>query len=393
MDANMSEKSEKEVLGQLRSRYTRAGLNYRIQLIDQGVELTGYHRKAVIRALNRIGSSPAPVMGAMNKAGRPRKYDAALLLEPLKTIWLAGQQPCGRRLKAMMIEWVPGYEAYHCSLSSGVKEQLLEASSATLDRLLKPLRAQHRRASRATAPGTMLRKEIPLRGGSWHENQPGWLEADTVFLCGGSSSGEVICVLDGTDICTTWVEMRGMYGRGQHSTVEQLADIEKNLPFRWLGLDSDNGGEFINKHVLRWCQNGRSAPIYYTRSRPYRSNDNAHVEQKNWTHVRHWFGYERHDNPEAVLLINDLTSGELRQFVNLFSPSMKLESKEPDENGKSRRKYGPAVTPYVRVLASPEVAAEKKEELRELKATLNPFALEVAIQKKLRTINQVRRAL
>ena len=389
----MSERSKKEVLGQLRSRYGRAGLEYRIKLIDQGVDLTGYHRKAVIRALNRRGSSLTPVAGPASRAGRPQKYEAALLLEPLKAIWLAGQQPCGRRLKAMMPEWVPGYEAYHRGLSSGVKEQLLEASSATLDRLLKPVRAQHRRASRGTKPGTMLRKEIPIRGGSWHENQPGWLEADTVFLCGGCSSGEVICVLDGTDICTTWVEMRSMYGRGQHSTVEQLADIEKDLPFPWLGLDSDNGGEFINRHVLRWCQNGRSAPIYYTRSRPYRSNDNAHVEQKNWTHVRHWFGYERHDNAEAVPLINELTTGELGQFVNLFSPSLKLESKEPAENGRSRRKYGPALTPYARVLASPHVAAEKKEQLRQLKATLNPFALEVAIEKKLRVIHQVRRAL
>ena len=187
--------------------------------------------------------------------------------------------------------------------------------------------------------------------------------------------------------------MRAMFGRGQHSTVEQLMDIEKKLPFPWLGMDSDNGGEFINKHVLRWCQEGRPSPIYYTRSRPYRSNDNAHIEQKNWTNVRHWFGYERHDNPEAVLLINDLTTSELGQFINLFSPSVKLESKETSKNGKSRRICGEAVTPFVRVLASPKVTAEKKEELRQLKTTLNPFGLEVAIQKKLRAIHQVRRAL
>ena len=159
-----------------------------------------------------------------------------------------------------------------------------------------------------------------------------------------------------------------------------------------MGLDSDNGGEFINRHVLSWCQEGRAKPIFYTRSRPYRSNDNAHVEQKNWTHVRHWFGYERHDNPEVIPLINALARGELGQFVNLFSPSMKLERKE-QKDGKEHRIYGQPATPYTRVLANPHIAPAKKEELRLLKEKLNPFALEASIQKQLRKIDRVRRAL
>ena len=200
-------------------------------------------------------------------------------------------------------------------------------------------------------------------------------------------------MLDSTDICTTWVEMRAMYGRGQHAAVQQLTDIESDLPFPWLGLDTDNGGEFINRHVLRWCQRGRRDPIYYTRSRPYRSNDNAHIEQKNWTHVRHWFGYERHDNAEVTPLINELATGELGQFLNLFSPSMKLQSKEQTPEGKQRRTYDDPRTPYERVLASSQVTEKKKVELKKLKAGLNPFALEAAIQKKLRAIHRVRRAL
>ena len=239
----------------------------------------------------------------------------------------------------------------------------------------------------------MLRQEIPIRGGAWQENQAGWLEADTVSLSGGSAAGEVIWMLDSTDICTTWVEMRAMFGRGQHSAVEQLAHIEGLLPFPWLGLDSDNGGEFINRHVLRWCQQKRTEPIYYTRSRPYRSNDNAHVEQKNWTHVRHWFGYERHDNPEVIPLINALARGELGQFVNLFSPSMKLERKEQTASGKEHRIYGKPATPYARVQACPGITQAKKEELRILKEKLNPFALEASIQKQLKTIHRLRRAL
>ena len=371
----------------LRARYRRAGLKYRSKLIDQAEQLFGYHRKSAIRAL------AARARPALPRPGRPPKYDAALLRPALKSIWLAGQQPCGKRLAAMMADWVPAYEAYHQSLSAPLKEQLLLMSSATLDRMLSPLRARHSGPCIPTRPGAMLRQEIPIRGGAWQESQAGWLEADTVSLSGGSAAGEVIWMLDTTDICTTWVEMRAMFGRGQHAAVEQLAQIEGLLPFPWLGLDSDNGGEFINHHVLRWCQQKRAEPIYYTRSRPYRSNDNAHIEQKNWTHVRQWFGYERHDNPEVAALINELASAELRQFQNLFTPSMKLESRSRTPEGKERRAYGKAMTPFERVLASEQVSAEKKGEIKALKARLNPFALEAAIQKKLRAVHRLRRAL
>jgi len=390
MDANMSEKTKEEVMLKLRARYRNGGREHRKQLIDQAVELMGYHRKSAIRAL---GDPPTAVPAPPGRAGRPKKYDAALLRPALTAIWLAGQQPCGKRLKAMMADWIPGYEGYHHSLSGPIKEQLQEASSATLDRLLAPLRVQHGPGRRGTQPGAMLRQSIPIRGGAWQAEEAGGLEADTVALGGGNSSGEVVWMLDSTDICTTWVEMRALFGRGQHASVEQLAQIEAQLPFPWLGLDSDNGGEFINRHVLAWCQQDRPAPIYYTRSRPHRSNDNAHIEQKNWTHVRHWFGYERHDNPEVVARMNDLASGEQRQFLNLFSPSLKLAGKELSRTGKERRVYGPPVTPYERVLACAQATEARKAELGALKARLNCFALAAAIQKKLRAIDRHRRAL
>jgi hypothetical protein len=389
MDANMSEKTRREVVIKLRFRYRNAGRKYRVKLIDQAVALLGYHRKAAIRAL---GSGSA-ARAVLPRPGRPRKYDWAAMLPILKAIWLSGQQPCGKRLVAMMPDWIPAYEGYFQSLSGPLKEQLLSASSATLDRMLAPLRARHAGKPMGTRPGAMLRQEIPIRGGAWQETQAGWLEADTVSLSGGSACGEVIWMLDSTDICTTWVEMRAMFGRGQHAAVEQLGEIERFLPFPWLGLDSDNGGEFINLHVLKWCQQKRAEPIYYTRSRPYRSNDNAHIEQKNWTHVRQWFGYERHDNPDVGALINELASGELRQFQNLFTPSMKLESRDKTPEGKERRAYGKALTPLERVLISAQVSEAKKTELKALKAGLNPFALEAAIQKKLRAIDRIRRAL
>jgi len=391
MDAKMSKNTKLEVMEKLRWRYVTAGLEYRKKIIDEAVELMGYHRKSAIRALRAKQRTAGIQSGIQGPLGRPRLYEPERLLPVLKEIWLIGQQPCGRRLEAMMPEWVPAYEAYHRSVGSSVREQLIQASSATLDRLLRPVRAQGGR-TRPTRPGTMLRQEIPIRGGAWQSDEAGWTEADTVSLGGGNAAGEVVWMLDNVDICTTWVEMRAMFGRGQESTVEQLKDIEQHLPFPWLGLDSDNGGEFINRHLLRWCQTDRPAPIFYTRSRPYRSNDNAHVEQKNWTHVRHWFGYERHDNSEVTGLMNELARGDLGHFVNLFSPSMKLERQETI-GGKTKRIYGKPVTPYVRVLSSQQVSPEKKAQLQCLKESLNPFALERRIQKQLRAINTIRRAL
>lgn len=385
----MSEKTKEELMFMMRSRYANAGREHRIKLIDRAVDLMGYHRKSAIRALNPKGKVG---VGTGAKVGRPQRYEHQLLLEPLKAIWLAGKQPCGKRLVGMMSDWVPAFETYHHSLSSGIKEQLLEMSSATLDRFLTPLRSQYKAKRRGTTPGTMLRQEIPIRTGTWQENEPGWLEADTVALCGGSSFGEVIWMMDTTDICTTWVEQRAMFGRGQHAAVEQLTAIERDLPFVWLGLDSDNGGEFMNYHVMAWCYKNRTPPIFYTRSRPYHSNDNARIEQKNWTHVRQWFGYDRHDNPEVAGLINHLAGGKLRIFQNLFSASQKLESKT-QENGKEKRKYGKAMTPFARVIASAQVTADKKLELQKLKDLSNPFELEAAIEKELRKIWKVRRAL
>lgn len=388
MDANMSLNTRDELLEKLRRRYKTAGKEHKGKLIDQAVEMMGYHRKSAIRAL---GEKPVRVVAMPAIVGRPRVYEPELLLPALRTIWLAGQQPCGKRLVAMMPEWVPAYEAFHRGLKSSAREQLVEASSATLDRLLAPLRAQCRKPPVGTSPGTMLRQSVPIRGGAWREDEPGWTEVDTVLLCGGSTQGETVTAVDNVDICTGWVEVRAMWGRGQHGTVEQLGDMEKSQPFVWKGMDSDNGGEFMNLHVMSWCQEGRARPIFYTRSRPYKSNDNAHVEQKNWTHVRHWFGYERYDNPEAVGLINELARGELGQFTNLFSANLKLRSRERDPEGREKRVYEKAQTPLARVLASAHVAEKEKARLRELKGRLNPFGLEKKIQKKLKKIERVRR--
>lgn len=382
----MSQSTRIEVLEKLRRRYQAAGAEHKTKLIDQAVQLLGYHRKAAIRALRQ--GAVSSIKGPAVLSGRPVKYEPNLLLPWLRPIWQASDYACGRRLVAMLPEWIPAYEQHEKRMPGEVREKLLLASGRTLDRLLEPLRGQGAGRS-MTRPGTLLRQQIPIRGSLWEEGKAGWLEVDTVALCGGSVAGEFVWMVDGVDYATTWVEVRAMCGRGQAGTLAALQDIEANLPFSLLGLDSDNGGEFLNHHVLHWLQK-RPRPVFMTRSRPYKKDDNAHVEQKNWTHVRQCFGYERHDNPELVEPMNRLVKGEYGQLLNYFHASLKLESKERVA-GKLRRVYGLAQTPLTRVLASTEVTKATKERLLQHKAGLNPFALKRAVTQSMKAISAMRR--
>lgn len=372
-------------MAKLTKNYVKAGAEYRVRLIDQAVELMGYHRKAAIRALNR---KPRPEMSAPRlKTGRPREYCSDTLLPPLKAVWFAANQPCGCRLKAMLPEWIPAYEEDHRRLDRDVRRALLSVSARSLDRLLAPLRASHGRRS-VTRPGSMLRQSIPIRG-NWDEEGPGWVEMDTVAMCGGTLDDRHIWMLDVVDIWTSWVELRALANRGQHSTLEQVSEIERSLPFALLGADSDNGGEFINHHLVRYFHE-REKPVFFTRSRPYRKNDNAHVEQRNSTHIRAQFGHERYDNPEVVTHINALCKGALRQMNNHFLCTLKLKEKRRQEK-KITRIYSPAQTAYERVLQAPQVERKTKTQLRAEHRTLNPFQLAREIEAAKKKIQACRR--
>ena len=245
----MSKSTRMQVLEKLRRRYESAGAEHKRKLLDQAVQLLGYHRKAAIRALRR----QEVVRGPLIITGRPVNYEPSLLVPWLRPIWQATDYACGRRLVAMLPEWIPAYEQHERRLPGEVREKLLLASGRTLDRLLEPLRAQGTGRS-LTRPGTLLRQQIPIRGSVWEEGKAGWLEVDTVALCGGSVAGEFVWMVDGVDYATTWVEVRAMWGRGQVGTLAALQDMEASLPFSLLGLDSDNGGEFLNYHVLNGCR-------------------------------------------------------------------------------------------------------------------------------------------
>ena len=379
----MSTKTRTEVLAELKKKYVHAGAQYRICLINQAVELLGYHRKAAIRALNaKFSEKPAPAV----RTGRPKEYHPDTLLVVLKPIWFAAQQPCGSRLVAMLPDWLPAYEADHRRLDADVREALLRASARTLDRLLKPLRVGLARRS-ATRPGSLLRQSIPIRG-PWTEQGPGWLEMDTVAMCGGRLDDLHAWMLDTVDIRTDWIELRALANRSQHSTLEQICDIEKSLPFALLGADSDNGGEFINHHLVRYFSQ-REKPVIFTRSRPYHKNDNAHVEQRNYTHVREHFGYERYDNPSVVPLINALCKGALRIMHNHFLCSHKLQKKRRDAH-KTTRIYGPAQSAYSRVMGTAEVDKSTKTRLQAEHAAHNPFELRREIEKQKKRIEAER---
>lgn len=225
----MSELTRQEVLAKKRARYARAGKEHKAKILDELVELFGYHRKAAIRALRPRGPVAAPFV-----RGRPKEYDPAKLLPPLKAIWLAALQPCGERLKACLPDWLPAYEQDHRQLDPDVRQALLDASRATLDRLLIPARVAHRRRA-ATRPGGLLRAEIPLRT-EWAENAPGYLEMDTVALCGGSLDDRHGWMFDAVDIHTTWSVLRGLPNRSEASVCGQLDDVAARLPFPLRGL-------------------------------------------------------------------------------------------------------------------------------------------------------------
>jgi len=385
MHNDMSKETKEEVLARLRRRYTTAGASHKSKLLDQAVELLGYHRKAAIRALRQ--PQPKEVILKVNLVlGRPKTYHPESLLPVLKPIWFSAFQPCGSRFHALLPEWLPAYEVDHRRIDPDVRQCLLKASARTLDRLIAPLRVGLARRG-GTRPGSLLRQSIPIRG-TWTEEGPGWLEMDTVALCGGRLDDQHLWMLDGVDINTDWTELRALENRGRSSTMKQIEHLENSLPFALLGLDSDNGGEFINHHLVAFLGQ-RPKPVLFTRGRPYRKNDNARVEQRNWTHVRQHFGYERYDNPLVAPMINDLCAGALGQLLNHFLPTHLL--KEKRRTGKRIvRVYGPALTPYARVLACEQVSAAKKAELQKVHEQLNPFALAREVEKQKKTIDRQR---
>ena len=384
----MSAKSRKEVLEQARARYRGRGRKGRSRLLDEVCALCGYERKYAIKLLG--GARPIPGESGRKRGGSVPRYGEAERAV-LKVVWLSAEQPCGKRLHAALPNWLPSYEKRSGELSSVLRSDLLGMSPASIDRLLAPCRASVGARGRCgTRPGTLLRSQIPIRTEHWDVSSPGFVEADTVAHCGESMAGEFCWSVTLTDIHTQWTESRAVWNRGQHLVQKRIAEIEAALPFSILGFDSDNGGEFLNWHLFSYFDK-RPVPVPFTRSRPYRKNDNACVEQKNWTHVRQLVGYGRLEGERVAELLNDLYAKEWSCFRNFFCPVMKHLRTEV-EGSRKKRVYDQPATPFERLKQSGKADPEKLARLEKLFDQLDPFVLKQTTEAKLKLVlrHQVR---
>jgi hypothetical protein len=296
----------------------------------------------------------------------------------LVEVWKISGHICGKRLQPFLPQLVEALERHgEFKVSPQVRSKLLQMSPATIDRPLKRARGKLPfRGRTVTKPGSLLKSAIPIRTfADWDENRPGFLEMDLVAHCGETTAGEYLHTLSCVDIETRWYEAVALPNKGQKATFEGIQMVRSRLPFPLEGIDTDSGGEFINHHLYRYCQREK---ITFTRSRPFKKNDQAHVEQKNWTPVRQTIGYARYESQEALALLQDIYT-DLRLFVNFFQPVMKLQSKVRI-GSKVQRKYDKAQTPYQRVIASEHVDQKIKDELTQLYLSLNPAQLRASIE-------------
>ena len=370
----MSHAAKREYLQQIYSRYRQASRALKGRILDEFCQVSGYHRKYAVRLL------AGPPLARSPGSGRRRASTyGPQVVQLLVAIWEAAGFPWSVRLKALLPLWLP-WARKRFRLSAPLEQALLAISPRQMDRRLQPhKRHLKKRLYGRTKPGTLLKHHIPLRTDRWAVTTPGFTEVDLVAHSGECADGEFLHSLNLTDIHTTWVETRAVLGKGQAGVQQALEEMRAALPFTLTGIDSDNGSEFINAHLYRYCQ---ARQIQFTRGRPYKKDDNAHVEQKNWTHVRKLMGYVRYDSARALEAMNALYRRELRLFQNLFLPSVKL-MKKVRVGSRVRRVYDRPQTPLERVLGSPEADPVKAGHLTALREQLDPFLLSQAIDQKL----------
>jgi hypothetical protein len=371
----MSLKSKRELVEVVRPRYWKASKVEKQKILDEFTSATGYHRKHAIRVLkNQRQTYPK-----RKRTGYKIVYDGEVV-QVLEQIWEIYGRICSKRLRPFLAEGIRVLErCQEIELSEETKALLLKISSASIDRCLHPIRIKTSHGLSTTKPGSLLKNLIPVQTFTeWDEEQPGFLEIDLVAHCGNTPEGQFLCTLTCTDLCTGWTEVTGLLHRSQQAVSEALRQMRQRLPFPLRGIDSDNGGEFINDLLYRYCLNEK---ITFTRSRPYQKNDQAHVEQKNWSVVRHTVGYDRWETQQELALLESVYD-DLRLYINFFQPSLKLIAKERIGN-KTFKRYDPAKTPYQRVLERKDIALEAKARIMNVYVQLNPAELRRRIDQKI----------
>lgn len=380
-ECSMARQSKREYLRSIHERYRRGQRTEKTAMLEEFCKVCGYNRKYAIWLLSR--SLPQP-NARRRRTQRSATYSKASIAT-LAKVWEASGYLCSQRLKAALPQWLPWIKK-HFKVNRELEQELLGISARQMDRrLFLHKRTVKRRLYGTTRPGSLLKHMIPIKTDHWDVALPGYLEIDLVSHSGPSAAGEFIYTLDCVDIATGWVERQAVMGKGELGIVAALREIEQRLPFALRGIDSDNGSEFINNQLFNFCQRrAKGHGVQFTRSRPYKKDDNAHVEQKNWTHVRKLLGWDRYDTLTALKAINDLY-GQLRIFQNLFQPSMKLSSKTR-KGSRVIRRYDQPRTPCKRVLES---SGKPGEQIQALTATLentDPLQLSRRIDQQLESL-------
>ena len=344
------------------------GKKARSTLLSEFSEVTGWERKHANKVL--LGSRRKR-KGRRGKRGAPRKYGAEIS-KALKTCWLAMEQPCGKRMKDMLPLW-----SGHLVCAEEIRSQLDEISAASIDRLLAAFKMKAGKKIRPPKPASAIKALIEVRAESWATDQTGWTEVDTVAHCGGDMGGDFIWTMTSVEISSGWTELRAVWNRGQQASFEALESIWESQPFDLLGVDSDNGGEFINHHLYQWL---KKHGIKQTRSRPYFKNDQAYVEQKNHTHVRQFLGYERLEHRELLEDLNELLK-LWSTWRNVFCVTMKQASKHREGSRQIRRHEKKGRTPAQRLLDGGGLQMSDIKALKEKQLKLNPFVMRSDIRK------------
>ena len=372
----MSLKSKCELLEVVQPRYLKASKAEKQKILDEFTAATGYHRKHAIRILKN------QVQVQNHLKGKTKTYKAIYageMVQTLEQIWEIYGQICSKRLQPILPEAIQVLErCKEIEITQETKGLLLKISSASIDRCLRPVRIKSPHGLSTTKPGSLLKNLIPIRTFTeWDEERSGFMEIDLVAHCGNTTEGQYLNTLTCTDLSTGWTDVTALLHRSQQAVSEAIHRMRQRLPFPLLGIDSDNGSEFINDLLYRYCLDEH---IIFTRSRPYKKNDQAHVEQKNWSVVRRVVGYDRWETEQELALLENVYA-DLRPYINFFQPSFKLIAKERIGNQTIRR-YDPAKTPYLRVFQRKDISVEAKARLTHLYVQLNPAELRRCIDLK-----------
>ena len=381
----MSLKSKRELLEVVRPRYLKASKLEKQKMLDEFTSATGYHRKYAIRVLKNQRQVQNHLKG---KTKTYKPIYGGEVVQVLEQIWEIYGQICSKRLQPMLPEAMKVLErCKEINIPKATKELLslapparagVKISSASIDRCLRPIRCKSSRGLGTTQPGSLLKSLIPVQTfTAWDEEQPGFMEIDLVAHCGNTTAGQYLNTLTCTDLSTGWTDVTALAHRSQQAVSTAIHHMRQRLPFPLLGIDSDNGSEFINDTLYRYCLDEK---ITFTRSRPYKKNDQAHVEQKNWSVVRQTVGYDRWETDQEFSILESIHA-DLRLYINFFQPSFKLTAKERIGH-RTIKRYDPAKTPYQRILERKDIPLETKARLMNLYVQLNPAELRRSIDQK-----------